>query len=106
MFNYFLLAEGGLQDDWITTLFPIARIVLFSIIVLLAILIVVTTLMQSNDADSTANVLGGVKESYYADNKGTSRDGKLKKTTVIAAIIIAVCVVLYFLSLFINKTPL
>ena len=106
MFKYLLLAEEGIQADWITTWFPIFRIILFSVIVLSAILIIVTTLMQANDSDSTANVLGGVKESYYADNKGASKDGKLKKMVIIASITIAVCTILYFVSLFINKTPL
>ncbi len=89
---------------WVTSSFPIIRIVLVCIIALCAITLIVSTLMQSNSNDNTSQALsGGTRESYYAQNKGESRDGKLKKITTAMAITIAVCTLLYFVSLLIYR---
>ena len=64
--------------DWIVSSFPIIRIVLVCIIALCSLTLIVTTLMQSNSNDNSSQALsGGSRESYYAQNKGESRDGKL-----------------------------
>lgn len=94
----FLLAASS---DFVTTVFPILRYVLIGIIFLNAVIMIITTLLQSSNEENGAGVISG-QESYYSQNKGESRDGKLKKATTICAIIIAVCAVLYFVSLLIN----
>lgn len=82
---------------WVSSSFPIIRIVLFAIVVLCAVLIILTTLFQNEDSNSSDAILGQ-QESYYSQNKGGSRDHKLKVITTISAIVIAVCVILYFVS--------
>ena len=77
---------------------PIVRIVLFAIIAVCAIIMIVAILFQSEDAGSTETITG-VRDSYYAQNKGSSRDGKLKLITIITGIIIFVCAVLYLVSI-------
>ena len=62
---------------------------------------IITTLLQSSADENGATAVTG-QESYYSQNKGESRDGKLKRVTTICAIIIAVCTVLYFVSFLIN----
>ncbi len=105
MFNLtFLLSDGALQSDFITTFFPILRIVLVSLIFISAVVLIFSVLLQSEDASGGTNVISGARESYYAENKGDSRDGRLKKLTIIASIIIAVSSLLYFISLLINST--
>lgn len=101
--NYFyrLLAEGN-QSDFLTKTLPILRIVLFFLIVACAIIITITIIMQSNSSDNSLDVVSGKQESYYAQNKGSSRDGKLKILTIIMACIIFICVILYFVTVLIN----
>lgn len=83
---------------WVTeSLFPIMRIVLFAIVVLAAIIVIAATLFQNEDSADT-DVITGVQESYYSKNKGGSRDSKLKIITITCSIILAVCVVLYFVT--------
>ncbi len=82
---------------WVTKSFPVIRIVLFCLVVVAAILLIVTTLLQNEDSGGT-NAITGQQESYYAKNKGGSRDGKLKIITIVCACVIAVCVILYFVS--------
>ena len=83
---------------WISQSFPIIRIVLFCLIFVCAIIMIIAILFQSEDAGSTESITG-IKESYYAQNKGSSRDGKLKLITTIMAIVIFVCAILYFVTL-------
>lgn len=96
-----LLAE--VQSDFITTFFPILRYILFFIMLAASITIIVAIMMQKESAGGT-DVLTGKQESYYAQNKGSTKEGRLKKLTVAMAIVIAVCVVLYFVTELINKT--
>lgn len=94
-----LLLEAA--SDFVTTFFPILRYVLVGIIAICAIILIITTLMQSSADENGATAITG-QESYYSQNKGESKDGKLKKLTTISAIVIAVCTLLYFISLLIN----
>ena len=87
---------------WIASSFPVIRIVLFCLVVVGAIILILTTLFQNEDANS-ADVVTGKQESYYSQNKGGSRDSKLKLITIITAIAVVVCVVLYLVSLLIYK---
>ncbi len=95
------LLDSAVQSDFITTVFPIVRYVLVGIVFVSAVILIIATLMQSSVDDNNATALTG-QESYYSQNKGESRDGKLKKITTITAIIIAVATVLYFITLLIN----
>ena len=83
---------------WISSSMPIVRIVLFAIIAVCAIIMIIAILFQSENAGST-EAITGVRDSYYAQNKGSSRDGKLKLITIITGIIIFVCAVLYLVSI-------
>ena len=99
-----LLAQDQVQADWITTVFPVLRYVLFGIIAVSAIILIIAILLQSNTANDAGNVITGSQESYYAQNKGATRDGKLKIITIVMASIIAFCALAYFVTEIINKT--
>ncbi len=82
--NFVLAAT---QADWITKSFPIIRYVLIGIIFVCAIIMTITVLLQSENSSGGTNVISGVQESYYSQNKGETRDGKLKKTTIIMGVL-------------------
>ncbi len=106
MFNYSLLLASEIQSDFLTTFLPILRYVLFGLIIASAIVMIITTLMQSNDSNNGLDAFtGGGQESYYAQNKGASRDGILKKITIAMACIVFICTILFFCSLLINAVP-
>lgn len=95
-----LMLAGNLYADWVVASFPIIRIVLLVIIAICSVGVIITTLLQSNDNNEGANALtGGGQESYYAQNKGESKNVKLSRATIIMASIIAVFIVLYFVTL-------
>jgi len=85
------------SSDFVTTVFPVVRIVCMVIICLLAIGLIITTILQSSADENGATAVTG-QESYYSQNKGESRDGKLKKLTVIFDSIIVFCILLYFIT--------
>ncbi len=98
MFFNFLMAT---LPYWVSASFPIIRIVLVCIMALCAIVMTVTIIMQSNsNDDATSALTGHVQESYYAQNKGESKNVKLSRATITCICVIAVCIVLYFTTLF------
>lgn len=103
MSNLSMLLESSIQADWIVKSFPIIRIALVGIMFVAAIVLIVMVLMQSSSSQGGTNAISGIQESYYNDNKGGTREGRIKKTTIIMGCLIAVCIVLYFVSLLINN---
>ena len=92
-----LLAK--IESDFATNVLPVIRYVLFAITIACAIVMIITTLMQSNESNGAMDALTGVKqESYYSQNKGASRDAILKRITIAMAVIILVCVIVFFLT--------
>ncbi len=96
-----LLADTELVAPWISSSFPIIRIVLFCLVIACAIILIITTLFQNEDSNN-ADVITGQQESYYSKNKGGSRDAKLKLITIITSIVAVVCVIIY---LAISRVP-
>lgn len=96
---FYLMAET--LPDWVTTLVPIVQKVLLVLLAVLAVAITILVLCQPSNSGGGVNALSGTTETYYAQNKGSSREGRLKKATTIVAIIMAVVTILYFVSLYI-----
>lgn len=83
--------------DFKTDVLPVVRYVLVGLVLACAIILIITTLLQSSADENNATALTG-QESYYSQNKGESRDGKLKKATIITSCVIVVAIVLYFIT--------
>lgn len=95
--NYLLFA--GPESDFITVGFPIIRAILLGIVTLACLVMIVTTLLQSSaNQNGSSAISGGATDTYFSQNKDNSRDGKLKRTTIWMVSIMAVCVVLYFVT--------
>ena len=93
------LLLGVQENDFWTDGLDIVRYVLFGIIIACAIVLVITTLLQANNSDNSLDAFTGAKqESYYSQNKGASRDVILKRITIAMAVVIAVCVLTFFIT--------
>ena len=99
-----LLADDTLQGDFWTSFLPPFRWVIFAIIILCSITLIVTILLQSNDSNNGIDAVMGKQESYYSQNKGSSRDGKLKLVTIIMSSIVLVCTIIYFITEIFKRT--
>lgn len=94
MFN---LLGNSLLPNWVVNSFPVIKFILLVLILIAAVALIVFVLMQSSDDNGTTNTITGIKDTYYSQNKGMNREGRIKKATVIVSIFIAVAVVIFFI---------
>lgn len=91
-----LLADGPVAS-WISNTFPIFQTILIILIALLSVAIIVCVLLNPSNTDGGSNAITGSNESFYAQNKGSSREGRLKKIIIISSACIFVFTVLYLI---------
>ena len=62
----------------------IARYVVMGILAVVSVILIVLVLMQSKeDQGASGTVMGASAQNFYEKNKGRTREGKMKKATVI-----------------------
>ena len=93
----FYLLGSTAVPNWVANSFPIIKFILLLLILISAVALIVVVLMQSTDGDNTTNAVTGIKDTYYSQNKGMNREGRLKKATIILSTVIAVAVVVFFI---------
>ena len=72
----------------------IIKTILMIIYVIVAIVLIILTLIQSKDSSGmTETVTGSSTNNFYNQNKGNTREGKMKRLTIILAICFAVLAV-------------
>ena len=80
--------------------FPVIKIVMLVIMLLCALFIICVVLFQPSNS-SGVSALGGTTETFLSKNKGKTNESKLKRLTVISAIIFCVLAVVFaILNLF------
>ena len=89
-----LLANDAEMPAWVVNSFPTIKIVLAVLICVCAIFIIVATLCQNSEAGGS-NAITGQADTFYNRNKGESLQGKIKRWTIIASIVILVLCVLF-----------
>ena len=87
----------GTVPQWITKSFPVLESICLVIIALLALTLIVLVFMQINGDSDGNNVLTGNQDSYYAQNKGGSREGRITKLAYIMAGLITFFIIVYCL---------
>ncbi len=61
------------------------KTVLIIIYLLIAVVLTILTISQSNDDEGASSAITGGSGSFYDKNKGNTREGKVKRATVILA---------------------
>ena len=87
-----LLASDKIGGIW--GLFPIFRIIFLVIMAICALFIIAVVLLQPGNS-SGIGALGGTTETFLGKNKGKTFESKMKKLTVVAAIVFTVLAILY-----------
>ena len=86
------------RPDWVVNSFPIIRVVIMSVLALLAIAMIVLVVMQKSNTNG-AGALTGQSDTFYNRNKGATLQGKIKVMTIITAVLILVlCLTFLVLS--------
>lgn len=88
--------------NWVTTLLPILRSIFVILMLIACVTITIICLATESNAEGGSNVItGNSYESFYSQNKGSTREGRLKRLLIISSIIAGVCAILYFVTLLI-----
>ena len=82
--------------NWVANSFPTIKFVLLCILLLCALALIVVVMMQETEGGDTMNSITGIKDTYYAKNHGENREGRLKRATIVLAILIAVITIAFF----------
>ena len=78
------------------TVLTTIRSILLILAGIAAIAIIVAVLIQPSNPDGGKNVITGTNDSYYAQNRGSTKEGRLKKLIIICAIVILVATVAFY----------
>ena len=96
------LLLDGTYEKWITISMPILRSIFVILMLLCCITVTIICLVTDSDPENGTNVItGNSYESFYSQNKSSTKEGRLKRLLIIASIIAGVSAILYFVTLLI-----
>lgn len=72
------------------------RSILLIFTAIASIAIIVAVLVQPSNPDGGRNVITGTNDSYYAQNKGDTKEGRLKKVIIICSVVILVLTIAFY----------
>lgn len=98
MFNFdFMLSAIANTTNMTREVQQGVLIALMVIMSILAIAMIVVVLMQQGTADNVQAITGSTIDSYYGKNKARSKEGLLKKITLIIFCLIMVTSIIFFI---------
>lgn len=97
MFSLLLAEETTTYPEWMTSSFPIIRVVIMSLALALAIAITLIVMFMDSDPEGGMNAITGQSDSFYSKNKGSSKQGRLKRAVIICSITLAVLIIAFWI---------
>jgi len=88
-----------LVANWVSSSFPVFRTIILIALTILALILVLLVFLQIGQGSNSTNVITGNSDSYYSQNKGGSREGRITRWVYICVACIAVLCILYFITL-------
>lgn len=87
-----------LVAKWVSKVVPVVRYIILVMLALVAVATIVLVFMQIGQGGNSTNVVTGNADSYYSQNKGGSREGRITKMIYICVSILVVLSILFFVS--------
>ena len=73
----------------------IVKYVLIAVYVVICLALIVVAMMQSSeDSGASGTIMGSTTNNFYEKNKGKTKEGKLKKYTIILGIVFVVLTII------------
>ncbi len=73
----------------------VVKYVLIAIYAVVCVALIAIAMMQSSeDSGASGTIMGSTTSNFYEKNKGRTREGKLKKWTIILGIVFAVLTII------------
>lgn len=98
MNNNFHGLTAAVVAPWVANSFPIIRIILVSLLILLCVSVVVLILMQPAKQEGVG-AISGAADTFFSKNKGRSREGMLLRLTIILCIVAFVVTLVFHITL-------
>ncbi len=93
MNNYTLLVAG-----WVTKVVPIIRYIILVLMAIIAVATIALVFMQIGQGGNSTNVVTGNADSYYSQNKGGSREGRITRLIYICVGLLVLLSILFFVT--------
>ena len=91
----FLIASDKVRPDWVVNSFPIIKLVLVCLILVCSVFMIVAMVLQQGNTNGMTGITADTSDTFYNRNKGQSMQGKIKKLTIIDAVLIMVLCIAY-----------
>ena len=78
-----------------TELYLVLSTICLVLSIIAAIFVIIVVIMQPGNSNGIGAV-SGQSETFYGKNKGKTLESKMKKLTVIAVIVLAVCMIAFY----------
>ena len=93
MNNNTLLVAG-----WVSKVIPVIRYIILVMLAIIAVATIVLVFMQIGQGGNSTNVVTGNADSYYSQNKGGSREGRITRLIYICVGLLVVLSILFFIT--------
>lgn len=87
-----------LVAKWVSKVIPVIRYIILVMLAIIAVATIVLVFMQIGQGGNSTNVVTGNADSYYSQNKGGSREGRITRLIYIFVGILVVLSILFFIT--------
>lgn len=87
-----------LVPAWVSESFPIIRMVMIIVMVVLSVALVIVVLFQPSNSQGMGAITGQ-SDTFYSKNKSKTLEGAMKRLTIILSICLFVIALAFFISL-------
>lgn len=87
--------------NWVSSSFPIVRLILLILMVVFAIAMIVVVMFQPSNSDGMNAITGQSSETFYSKNKSHTLVGVMKRLTIILGICLFLSSILFFVTVII-----
>ena len=87
-----------LVAKWVSKVIPVVRYIILIMLAIIAVATIVLVFMQIGQGGNSTNVVTGNADSYYSQNKGGSREGRITRLIYICVGILVILSILFFIT--------
>ena len=87
-----------LVASWVSKVIPVVRYIILVLLAIVALATIVLVFMQIGQGGNSTNVVTGNADSYYSQNKGGSREGRITRLIYVCVGILVLLSILFFVT--------
>ncbi|MBQ7797506.1 MAG: preprotein translocase subunit SecG [Clostridia bacterium] len=87
-----------LVAKWVSKVIPVVRYIILVMMAIIAVATIALVFMQIGQGGNSTNVVTGNADSYYSQNKGGSREGRITRLIYICVGLLVILSILFFVT--------